>query len=214
MYSYTSVITFLKKASKVHWNLNHNLNYGYHNPNQHVKEGTWVSSVCLQLRSGSQGPGMEPLVRLPARWGVSLSLSLCPPPFMLPFSLCSVSQINKIFKKQQINMSKSETYPLYVYCIDRNTSKSEHVLTVLSLGESKKNKIQEELNRSNSFSQFFQSQREKMFPSFSLQVKCEFPPHYGTVRSSKYSSPLEEHCSDARGMQSVRYGPCPQIWTR
>ncbi len=41
----------------------------------------WLSwlSVCLQLRSWSRGPGIEPHVRLPAQWGVcfSLLLSLC-----------------------------------------------------------------------------------------------------------------------------------------
>ena len=36
----------------------------------------WLN-VCLQLKSSSQGPGMEPSVRLPAQWDVCFSLSLC-----------------------------------------------------------------------------------------------------------------------------------------
>jgi len=41
--------------------------------------GAWVaqlSSVCLQLRSWSQSPGIEPCIGLPAQQGVCLSLSL------------------------------------------------------------------------------------------------------------------------------------------
>ena len=55
--------------------------------------GTWVAqwvSVCLQLRSWSQGPRIETCIRLPAQWGVCFSL--CPSPYSCSFFL---SQINK-----------------------------------------------------------------------------------------------------------------------
>ena len=51
----------------------------------------WLSlvSICLQLRSWSQGPGMEQRIRLPAQWGVcfSLPLFLCPSLCLCPLSL-------------------------------------------------------------------------------------------------------------------------------
>ena len=52
--------------------------------------GTWVAqlfSVCLWLRSWSQGPGMEPRIRLPAQRTACFSLSCSP-------CLCSLCQIN------------------------------------------------------------------------------------------------------------------------
>ena len=54
----------------------------------------WLSglSLCLRLRSWSQGPGMEPRIGLSAQRGVCFSLSLCLPLCLLVISLC---QINK-----------------------------------------------------------------------------------------------------------------------
>ena len=58
----------------------------------------WLNqlSVCLHPRSWSQGPGIEPCIRLPAQRGVHFSLSLS---LSAPLVLSSLSQINKIFKK-------------------------------------------------------------------------------------------------------------------
>ena len=49
----------------------------------------WLSqlSICLQLRSLSQGPGIEPCLRLPAQRAVCFSLSLCLPLCLLVPSL-------------------------------------------------------------------------------------------------------------------------------
>ena len=57
-------------------------------------------SICLWLRSRSQGPGIQLHVGLPAQWGVCFSLWPSSP---LSFSL-SLSQINEIFFKN-INIS-------------------------------------------------------------------------------------------------------------
>ena len=70
----------------------------------------WLSqwSICLQLRSWSYGPGMEPHIRLPAQWRVCSSLSS-----LLMYSLAifvtisvSLSQINK-----NLNRKKRENPP-------------------------------------------------------------------------------------------------------
>ena len=39
----------------------------------------WLSqlSICLWLRLGSQGPRIQPCIRLPAQWGACFSLSFC-----------------------------------------------------------------------------------------------------------------------------------------
>ena len=44
-------------------------------------------SVCLWFRSWSQGPGIESCIRLPAQWGVCISLWLSPCLSSLSFSL-------------------------------------------------------------------------------------------------------------------------------
>ena len=62
-----------------------------------------MSSSWFQFKSWSQGPGMEPCLGLPTRWGVSLS----PSPFALPILsrprsnsyMGSLSKINKSTKK-------------------------------------------------------------------------------------------------------------------
>ena len=60
----------------------------------------WLSqvSVCLQLRSWSQSPRIEPHVRLPAQQRSLLLSPSAPPP-----SLCSLSLklINNIFKEKK-----------------------------------------------------------------------------------------------------------------
>ena len=62
------------------------------------KECAWVPellNVCLWLRSLSWGPGIEPCIRLPAKWGVCFSL---PPACALLLSFLSF----KIFKKLSV----------------------------------------------------------------------------------------------------------------
>ena len=49
-------------------------------------------STCLQLRSWSQGPGIEPHSVLPAWWKACFSFSLCCSPCLCSLTLC---QINK-----------------------------------------------------------------------------------------------------------------------
>ena len=56
-----------------------------------VSGGLRGLSICLQLRSWCQGPGIEPRVGLPAQWGVCFSLPLCLCSCSLSVSL---SQIN------------------------------------------------------------------------------------------------------------------------
>ena len=66
----------------------------------------WFSqlSVCLWLRSWTQGPGIKPHVGFPAPWGVGFSLSLCLSLPLLELSLSFyVKWINKqIFEKIKI----------------------------------------------------------------------------------------------------------------
>ena len=52
-----------------------------------MARGTWMAqwlSICLQLRSWSQGPGIKPHVGPPAQWGACFSHSLC-----LPVPICA-----------------------------------------------------------------------------------------------------------------------------
>ena len=61
--------------------------------------GTWVAqllSICLRLRSWSQGPGIEPCIGPPAPQGACFSLSLCllPPLLVCTLSLCQINKYN------------------------------------------------------------------------------------------------------------------------
>ena len=60
----------------------------------------WLSwlSVCFQLSSWSQDPGIQSCIRLPAHWGVCFSLCLCPRP---PACALLFSLSNKIFKQKE-----------------------------------------------------------------------------------------------------------------
>ena len=87
---------------------------------------TWVaqSDICLQLRSGSQGPGVQAHFGLPAQWGSSVrelregAPSASSPALLVLILSLSVSlkQINKIFKKKVqskfLNMSFLKQYIL------------------------------------------------------------------------------------------------------
>ena len=61
-------------------------------------------SICLQLRSLSQGPGIKPHVRLPAQWGFCFSLCLCLCTLLLGVLTRShsLSQINKQNLKKNV----------------------------------------------------------------------------------------------------------------
>ena len=58
-------------------------------------------SLCIKLRSWSQGPGIEPYIGLSAQWGACFLLSLCLPLCGLVISAC---QINKIFRKIRLRI--------------------------------------------------------------------------------------------------------------
>ena len=77
-----------------------------------LKAPGWLSwlNLCLRLSSWSQGPGVEPCIRLPAQWGFYFpSFSFCP-----SLCLCSASlsfilslsnkQIKYFFKKLAISV--------------------------------------------------------------------------------------------------------------
>ena len=70
----------------------------------------WLNrlSICLHLRSWSQGSGIKPHIRLPAQRGAYFSLSLC---LLLPLLVLSLSlcQINKTLKKKKSLLAEAET---------------------------------------------------------------------------------------------------------
>ena len=63
-----------------------------------IRAPGWLSrlSICLQLRSWSQVPGIKPCIGLPTQWGVCFSLLLC----LCPACAISLSQIKKSLKKK------------------------------------------------------------------------------------------------------------------
>ena len=76
-----------------------------------------MASVCLRLRSSSQGSGIEPHIKLPAQQGVCFSLSHCPsliPALVLSFT---PSLSNKIF----IFVKKKKKK--FIYLLMRDTEK-------------------------------------------------------------------------------------------
>ena len=100
--TYSFLISISLKFSSVFWDIPLE--------NQFCGAPGWLSGLshCLQLRSWSQGPGIESCIGLTARWGACFLLSLCLPFCLLGISLC---QINKIFKK--INFVLSSDH----YCL-------------------------------------------------------------------------------------------------
>ena len=78
----------------------------------------WLSrlSICLQLMSWSQGPGIKPHVRLPAQGGVCFSLSLCPSSCL--YSPClSLNWTNKKSLEKKSLLYQSSYYLCHIVLV-------------------------------------------------------------------------------------------------